>query len=367
MNKKIGFVFIVFGIILSVLSMIFFHGITDDGSNNLFNTSKVHGDELNADKYKDYNYSKSFDISYLKSHNTDSKNVVYFPIMNNEIYKNTSSEFTSYYNYEDISISAYIVEKNDINSYIDFIISDYDADQTLKFNYNKGVFNINNQDVSYLKLSYISDEKYVDNFYFFVKTCENEFAVINYFSDNKKLTDEFMTKIAKEIRKEDNKGNYLITTLKDGYLCGTLVGFLEDKNINPRLNISVDSTKYEEIIDGNNTTNHLTLKRKDDSAIITYEFLVQETDDILMELTDLIMSKYEDTDGLKANDLSNKIDKIGDREFSIVSFNYDESNNTKYSKVYIEKLDENIVCIVTITSSKDETIINELYNYKYEF
>lgn len=361
MNRKIGFGFIILGILIIISSFILFSkGSNDD--NYLLNTSNVVGDSIDIEKYDNYSYGESFVNSYLKSHNIDKKTVVYYPVFKNSIDSDTSSEFNNNYSYDDISISAYVVDNSDVDSFIEKTINDFSDDEILKFNYSKGSFNVNDLDIMYLKVSYIFEDKFVDDFYFFVKTSGNEFAVINYFSNDKKLSDELMSRIAKEIRIEDNKATYLITSLNDGKLNGTLIGTLEKKEKPVEFKISVDASKYIEIEDRENTKNHTTFKKKDDNTIITYDLIVQYSEDIVKDLTDLMISNYKDSKELKINNLVNEKVKIDDKEFSKISFNYKDGKNDKYTNIYVEEIDENVVCIISITGSNDDSIVKDFLN-----
>lgn len=367
MKKKLGLGFIGIGILIIAISLVI--SMTSGNgllrNNNLIDTSKVTGEKLDSDKYEDYSYEESFESSYLKSHDTNKKTIISYPVMKNVENKDVSSEFTNSYYYSDISISSYVVNNTDIESFIEKTLSDFSTDENIKYNYNKGNFNVNELEIPYLKVSYIVDEKYVDEFYFLIKISDDEFAVINYFSNDKKLTDEFISRVAKEIKKEDNKASYLITTAKDGFLYGTLTSMVEGKSEPVKFNFTVRGDIYEEVVDGKNTKNHTTFKKKDDKTTITYELAVNYSSNIVKDLTELIMSNYSDIKNPEIHGLDNKTVTVKGKIFSKISFNYKEGENIKYSNIYIEKIYDNVVCIISITGSNDETIVNDFLNYSY--
>ncbi len=76
------------------------------------------------------------------------------------------------------------------------------------------------------------------------------------------------------------------------------------------------------------------------------------------------MSNY--SNDKEIHGLDNETVTVKGRIFSKISFNYEEGESIKFSNIYIEKLDDNVACVISILGSGEEDLLNDFLNYSFE-
>ena len=337
-------------------------GNNDADNNNdiIIDTSKIDGDEIDNSSYKNYTINKYTENS-IYSQNLSLKNIYSFSyesgledvvLGNNAIRaKNNNS-----------SVVSFVSNLTDRNIKFQFILNyknlgfdklkTYESTETIK------IFDLN---VKYIKLeSARSDlrdkDNYRENFIIIIEEPEDKKIVFSYEIIDSKFTDELLTKIINSIDIEKNKATYLYTKTENGKLIGTLKqnSELEHSNIY-QINYELDSSKYKEVENKNNTINFNTLKTKENENIDIFLMTTAYTsNDISTEFVDEVKGRiYESNDKVEFVDANKSSDKKDDKLVykALITFK-NKDGKLLYNLSAAYQIENDIYYVVSINSDK---------------
>ncbi len=332
MKNNRGFIFIALGIILLVLGLVF-------NFTNVFSKKDS----------KDPNPTPTttpvpLKFDYVKTHDIEKKTKVSFPILNNlEVNKLYVGEFTKEY-YDNKNAIFYRIDVIESNKTAEEY-SDFDQETVnIMFNKDNG-YKISKENIEcqYLckKYEITKDDEIIQiQFYAYIKTTDNDIAVISYKDPTNNKVNDTINTIIKNIDVTYD-ATYTIGETNNGNLD---LKFTTDNNKN--ITLSLDGNVYEEVPDGFNTKKETRVKKINTDEEIVLKTHIK-TDDITI---DEFADKYFNVQnpGSNKKDISSSDKKI---------YEYDLNNIKGYAFI----IDDDTVLLVM---SSSDININDFVNIK---
>ena len=272
MNKKVGIIFVVLGIVLLLSSFPF------------LNMNESSNDE---DEFDTLEYKVKYD--HIKSHNIEDKTVVTFPVYDAlSADSNNISEFNTSYSSKNLFVSAevnttnYNLEDYEYSKFDEYQISHEEQNRRIKeydieCNYLCKNYKVYDAD----KLLY-SDEVRI-----YIQLSSTDIAELIYKRNGRELPKEIIESTINDI-KISNDATYTI---------GNNLVIKFNLNNNKTITIKLDNTKYEEIESGYNEKYKTTIKDKESNSIIISTY-IRSTDETIANELDKIYS-YEGSESNK--------------------------------------------------------------------
>ena len=330
MKKNHGFILIVLGIILLIIGLI-------SNYTNLF-SKKDSQDPTPNPTSTPVPLKKDF----VKSHDIEKKTKVIFPILTDlEINKLYVGEFQKEYNDVENAIYYRISINESDKSAEEY--SDFDLD-TVKIMFKKeDGFSFSDEKVEcqYLCKKYEiskNDEAVQILFYEYIKTSNDDVAVISYNGPANDKTNEIINTIIKNID-VTNDASYTIGKINNGNL--DLV-FTTDNN--KKITLSLDSSAYEEVADGFNTQKETRVKNINTNDVIVLKTHIKTDDSTINEFADKYFNSQKP--GSNKKDISSSGKEI---------YEYDLGGSTGYA-IIID--DETALLMISLSSVNVNDFIN---------
>lgn len=215
---------------------------------------------------------------YIKGHNIEQKNTVYYDVPKELAYNIQDSEFSKQYIDATKNVNYSIIANVFYNITTDELIDRY-QEILNENNYIKSSYTLlKNRDnnVKILKFDYVNSVKdepdllYTgQEIYFILETEGNDLFCLEYNLLNQKMSDRLLIEIANGIEVQKGKGKYLILTKDNNVLKGTMRSIDRHNNTLYKFNLTIDANKYVEVEEFNNSYNETTLKNRENNEIVT--------------------------------------------------------------------------------------------------
>lgn len=266
--------FIGISILLIIFIVILFKFIK---SNSGFDVVEKKGDSIDLTEKEDYD-PDIFVKDYVKGHSLENKEVIYYDIPKELVNTVQESEFNKHYfdksknvNY---SINANVFHNIDPDVLIDKYIEILNNNEYIKSSYS--ILQSKEKNVKILKFEYINNVKQEPNLlytgqelYFVLETPSNDTFCLEYKLTDQKMSDELLGDIANGIDVKNNKANYFMLSQNNGILIGNLRSIDRYNCDLYNFNLKIDSSKYIEVENSNNSYNITTLRNKSSNEAIT--------------------------------------------------------------------------------------------------
>ncbi len=267
---------ILFGatILLVIFIIVFFRFIK---SSDNFDVVEKEGDTIDLTE-KEYFNPEIFIKDYVKGHSLKNKEVIYYDIPKELVGTVQDSEFNKHYfdktknvNY---SINANVFYNIDTDVLIDKYIEILNSNEYIKSSYS--ILESKDNDVKILKFEYVNNVKQEPNLlytgqelYFILETPSKDTFCLEYKLTDKKMSNELLNDIANGIEIKTNKANYFMLSKEGDELTGNLKSIDRYDCSLYNFNLKIDSTKYGEIENSNNSYNITNLSNKLSNETIT--------------------------------------------------------------------------------------------------
>ena len=329
MNKKVGFIFLGLGLLFIALFALY--NYTDLFKNNVDSESTSNSNT----------YDGKYD--FVKSSDTNSKTKVSFPIFEASLLMSDNvNDFNKVYSND--TENLYIHASTSIN---DNSLDEYFNSQLLNLEDSYKQYNavITSETIKcdYLckRISIrVNNSILEDVLTIYVSSASSEIIEISYHLEKKELSSDFINAVINNIQ-ISHDATYTIGKIENGKMV------IEFNLMNKKtINIELDSNKYEEIVDGTNTTTLTTIRNKNTNKDV---FIYVKYKNPNLSITEYIDNYFN------YNDNENNKTSISINDKTIYKYDF----NKMY--IYAYFIDENSVYIFESTSSID---IEDFLNIK---
>ncbi len=320
MKKSHGFIFLILGILLLVLFVLY-------NNTNLFT-----GNKSEVEEPKPINDNNKYD--YVKSYDINTKAKISFPVLSNlsaeplyveDYAKKYSNENDGKYysivvNKSDLTLEEYSIEKSGS------IIEEYEGNQ-------KKIVPSDIECANLCKRYQVMDgEKLLaDYLEIFIKTASGEITEISYYETNNKIADDIINNIVSHI-KVSNDAVYKVGTIE-----GNNLNIPLDLGNNKKITVSLDKNIYEEVEREENTVRRTTIRDKETNLTFVIRGLTKLSNKTMLESVDI--SEYSPDPGSNRKEVT-----VGNKTFyeysldGIVDYSYIVDSD---SAILIQDINEN--------------------------
>lgn len=375
MGHKIKYILIVIGLLLIFLGVIlnFNKGINEEEKNNYeltIDTKNINGDDIDNSNYgylsndlSDETTVKSMDLQVRNKYTLKYPNYLVEVTLDDTTKTLIGNEMQLYVNYNfDINLQNY---KSDLLGEYDKSLckvqsSDEINNKTYLEKYELYYFKINS-------LCYSEEENkntYKERFILGIKEEDNNYLTVTLSSNNKKISDEFLTSFVNNIKIEDKVATYLYSETNGDNIIGTLKQLDSVSNQTYSLEYKIPRSKYTEKENiENNIYKTNFISNQDYTDRIEIEFLLNNNVDFIEEYAKNIKDELNDESAFEIFTFELQDAQYDNKAYQQITLEYkDKLDNSTHNTVYIiNKLDNGIYYIVNIDSQKqiDEEIISD--------
>ena len=283
-------------VLLIIFLIVLFNSRNKD---NALDVLEEKGDQIDLTEKEDFAPEK-FLRDYIKCHNVEQKNIVYYDIPEKLSYAVQDSEFNKQYFEKGKNVNYSIVANVFYNISADDLIDKY-QEITSENEYIKSSYSIlksKENNVKILKFDYVNNVKnepellYTgQEIYFVLEIDGGDTFSLEYKLIDQKMSDRLLNEIANGIEVDNNKGNYLVLTKNNSVLTGSLKSIDRYYYELYNFNIKIDADKYVEVEDSNNSYNQTTLKNKENNEIVTIKTSYNNLSTIKKSISNVIETK----------------------------------------------------------------------------
>ena len=304
MKKSHGFIFLILGVLLLVVYVLYSKTDIFKGKTNDVEEPSVVTEDIKYD--------------YVKSYDVNSKTKISFPIFDNlKVDPQYTEDYGKKYSNENDIYYSVIVKKSDLslNEYIlnqsGSILELYDG--------NERTIVTDDVECSNLCKRYqvMDGEKLLaDYLEIYIKSSSSDITEISYHVLNNKISNDVIKTLVNHI-KLSSDAVYTVGTID-----GSNLNLLLDLGNNKKITVSLDSNVYEEVVDEYNTNRRTMIKNKNTNATFAIKGIPKLSNKTMLESVDIY--EYSPDPGSNRNEIV-----VGDKTF----YSYPLDGITDYSYI----------------------------------